>query len=91
MLGQVTAGSNHGATVAQPDSSGATSRNILCRGGRIGRVTDMGLHIRAALVDDLPFIQRMLYEAANRPGEDWPAFEASIQERRNARFWRDWM
>jgi GNAT superfamily N-acetyltransferase len=46
-LGQVTARSKHGATVAQRDSSGATSRNILCRGGRIGRVTDLGQHIRA--------------------------------------------
>jgi GNAT superfamily N-acetyltransferase len=54
-------------------------------------VTDLGLHVRAALADDLLFIQRMLYEAANRPGEDWPAFEASIQEPRNLRFWRDWM
>ncbi len=54
-------------------------------------MTDLDLHVRAALSDDLPFIQRMLYEAANRPGEDWPAFEASIQERRNLRFWRDWM
>ena len=46
-------------------------------------MTDRSLHIRAALTDDLPFIQRMLYEAANRPGEDWPALEASIQEPRN--------
>ena len=46
-------------------------------------MTDLGLYVRAALADDLPFIQRMLYEAANRPGEDWPALEASIQEPRN--------
>ena len=43
MLGQVIALSYQGATVAQPDSSGATSRNILYRGERIGRVTDPGL------------------------------------------------
>ncbi|HTT88215.1 MAG TPA: GNAT family N-acetyltransferase [Acidimicrobiales bacterium] len=53
-------------------------------------MTDPGLHLRAALADDLPFIQRMLYEATNRPGEDWPAFEASIHEPPNSRFWRDW-
>ncbi len=69
----------------------ATSRDILCPGGRIERLTDLGLHVRAALVDNLSFIQRMLYEAANRPGEHWPALEASVQEPRNARLWRGWV
>ena len=35
-------------------------------------MTDLGLYVRAALAADLPFIQRMLHEAANRPGEDAP-------------------
>lgn len=33
----------------------------------------------------------MLYEAANRPGTAWPAFEASMEEARNRRFWEGWM
>jgi ribosomal protein S18 acetylase RimI-like enzyme len=35
-------------------------------------------------------LQVMLYEAANRPGHDWPDFETSINEDRNKRFWVDW-
>jgi ribosomal protein S18 acetylase RimI-like enzyme len=33
----------------------------------------------------------MLYEAANRPGTEWPEFEASMDEARNRRFWSGWM
>jgi GNAT superfamily N-acetyltransferase len=33
----------------------------------------------------------MLYEAANRPGTQWPEFEASMEEARNRRFWSGWM
>lgn len=33
----------------------------------------------------------MLYEAANRPGTAWPAFEVSMEEARNSRFWSGWM
>jgi ribosomal protein S18 acetylase RimI-like enzyme len=47
--------------------------------------------VRSALADDLFFIQRMLYEAANKPGEQWPPFDESMQEPRNLRFWRGWM
>jgi ribosomal protein S18 acetylase RimI-like enzyme len=50
-----------------------------------------GLTVRDAVAPDRPFIQRMLYEAANKPGEEWPPFEASINEARNVRHWRDWM
>jgi len=47
--------------------------------------------VRAALADDLPFMQRMLYEAANKPGERWPSFDDSMREPRNERHWRGWM
>ena len=33
----------------------------------------------------------MLYEAANRPGTEWPEFEVSMEEPRNRRFWAGWM
>jgi ribosomal protein S18 acetylase RimI-like enzyme len=33
----------------------------------------------------------MLYEAANRPGTEWPDFEVSMEEPRNRRFWSGWM
>jgi hypothetical protein len=46
--------------------------------------------VRLATVGDLPFIQRMLYEAANRPGDEWPSFEASMSDDRNRRFWMSW-
>jgi ribosomal protein S18 acetylase RimI-like enzyme len=45
------------------------------------------LIVRDANRDDLGFMQRMLYEAANRPGDAWPTFEDSMAERRNRRFW----
>ena len=44
--------------------------------------------VRRALADDLSFMQRMLYEAANKPGEQWPTFDESMHEPRNVRFWR---
>lgn len=31
----------------------------------------------------------MLYEAANRPGGEWPSFVESMNEDRNRRFWTD--
>lgn len=46
-----------------------------------------GVAVRDAGATDLPFIKLMLYEAANRPGEAWPPFEASMDELRNRRFW----
>jgi hypothetical protein len=33
----------------------------------------------------------MLYEAANRPGTQWPEIEAPMEEARNRRFWSGWM
>jgi L-amino acid N-acyltransferase len=45
------------------------------------------LIVRDATQDDLGFIQRMLYEAANRPGNDWPTFEDCMEEPRNRRHW----
>jgi ribosomal protein S18 acetylase RimI-like enzyme len=50
-----------------------------------------GLVVRAALEEDLPFLRKMLYEAANRPGAPWPAFDVSMEEARNRRFWSGWM
>lgn len=46
--------------------------------------------IREATATDLPFLRRMLYEAANRPGTDWPDFETSMNDPRNRRFWSVW-
>jgi ribosomal protein S18 acetylase RimI-like enzyme len=43
--------------------------------------------IRAALPSDIEFLQRMLYEAANKPGEPWPSLDQSMAEPRNRRFW----
>jgi ribosomal protein S18 acetylase RimI-like enzyme len=45
------------------------------------------LIVRGARQDDLAFMQRMLYEAANRPGEDRPAFKDCMEEPRNRRHW----
>jgi ribosomal protein S18 acetylase RimI-like enzyme len=45
------------------------------------------LIIRDASPADLGFMQRMLYEAANRPGIDWPPFEDCIEEPQNRRHW----
>lgn len=39
---------------------------------------------------DLEFLQRMLYEAANRPGDDWPPLEECVNEARFRRFWVSW-
>lgn len=50
-----------------------------------------GVVIRSAVPEDLAFLRRMLYEAANRPGTEWPAFEDSMEEPRNRRFWSGWM
>ena len=46
------------------------------------------LTVHDAAEADLPFLQRMLYEAVNRPDEAWPNFDASIHEPRNVRFWK---
>ncbi|MGH9243258.1 MAG: GNAT family N-acetyltransferase [Acidimicrobiales bacterium] len=43
--------------------------------------------VRAADERDLVFHQRMLYKAANRPGDEWPPLEECINELRNRRFW----
>jgi GNAT superfamily N-acetyltransferase len=45
--------------------------------------------VRQATSDDVEFVQEMLYQAANRPGDEWPTLEESLQEPRNVRFWRD--
>jgi hypothetical protein len=45
------------------------------------------LIVRDATRDDLGFMQRMLYQAANRPGNDWPTFEDCMEEPRNRRHW----
>lgn len=47
--------------------------------------------VRTALANDVSFMKRMLYEAANRPGERWPPLNESMQEPRNVRFWHGWM
>src|SRR5579864_7863589 len=47
--------------------------------------------VRAATSNDLPFLQKMLYEAAHKPGTDWPPFDECINEAGNIRFWRGWM
>jgi hypothetical protein len=47
----------------------------------MGFVNSHGLGVRPALDADLPFLRRMLYEAANRPGSPWPAFDASRRRR----------
>jgi ribosomal protein S18 acetylase RimI-like enzyme len=57
----------------------------------MGFVTSDGLGVRLAVDEDLPFLRRMLYEAANRPGSPWPAFDVSMEEARNKRFWTGWM
>ena len=59
-------------------------------GASISGVTSEPVAVRRAGHDDLSFLQEMLYEAANRPGEDWPDFETAINEDRNRRFWVDW-
>lgn len=45
--------------------------------------------VRQATSDDVEFVQEMLYQAANRPGYEWPSLEESLREPRNVRFWRD--
>jgi ribosomal protein S18 acetylase RimI-like enzyme len=52
-----------------------------------GRLDVDTLGVRPAVVSDLPFVRRMLYEAANNPGEQWPRFDESMREPRNRRFW----
>jgi ribosomal protein S18 acetylase RimI-like enzyme len=49
------------------------------------------LIVRDATRDDLGFVQRMLYEAVNRPGDDWPTFEDCMEEPRNRRHWIGFM
>jgi ribosomal protein S18 acetylase RimI-like enzyme len=56
----------------------------------MGFVRSHGLGVRPAFDEDLPFLRRMLYEAANRPGSPWPAFDVSMEEARNKRFWSGW-
>ena len=53
---------------------------------RIVMVEPSNVVVRRATPDDLPFIQLMLYEAANRPGDTWPTFEESMNEARNSKF-----
>lgn len=48
------------------------------------------VRIRTAVDADLQFLHRMLYEAANRPGDEWPPFDESINESRSRRFWSRW-
>jgi ribosomal protein S18 acetylase RimI-like enzyme len=52
---------------------------------------DPGPEVRGATTNDLPFIKRMLYEAANRPGEQWPPFDISMAKPHILRFWDGWM
>lgn len=49
-----------------------------------------GLVLRPATADDTAFLQEMLYQAANRPGEVWPPFGECLHDPRNLRFWVDW-
>jgi ribosomal protein S18 acetylase RimI-like enzyme len=46
------------------------------------------LTVHDATEADLSFLQRMLYEAANRPNRAWPTFDSSMREPRNIRFWK---
>jgi hypothetical protein len=43
--------------------------------------------VRDSVPEDLVFMKRMLYEAANRAGEEWPPFDVAMDELRNRRFW----
>lgn len=49
---------------------------------------DQAVAVRPATPDDLAFMQEMLYEAANRPGDEWPPLDECINEPRNRRFWQ---
>lgn len=46
--------------------------------------------MRPARPADVPFLKQMLYEAANRHGDEWPDLETSLNEGRNKRFWFGW-
>jgi ribosomal protein S18 acetylase RimI-like enzyme len=46
--------------------------------------------VRTAGPEDLPFIKKMLYEAANRAGNKWSPLEQSLNEPWNHRFWIGW-
>ena len=46
-----------------------------------------GVEVRDAVLGDVAFMQLMLYEAANRPGTQWPSFPESMEEPRNVRHW----
>jgi len=46
------------------------------------------LTVHDATEADLSFLQRMLYEAVNRPDRVWPTFDSSMREPRNIRFWK---
>jgi ribosomal protein S18 acetylase RimI-like enzyme len=46
--------------------------------------------VRTAGPEDLAFLKKMLYEAANRPGTEWPPLEQSLNEPWNRRFWIGW-
>ena len=49
------------------------------------------LIVRDGSGEDLAFMRRMLYEAVNRPGSDWPPFEDCMEEPRNRRHWVGWL
>lgn len=48
------------------------------------------IRLRDADAHDVPFLQAMLYEAANKPGEQWLPFDECINLDRNRRFWEGW-
>jgi ribosomal protein S18 acetylase RimI-like enzyme len=67
---------------------------LLSQPGRIKLVAsiEMGdVDVRDAVPSDLPFMQLMLYEAANRPGTEWPSFPETMEEPRIVRFWNGLM
>lgn len=49
-----------------------------------------GLELRPATAEDTQFLQEMLYQAANKPGEAWPPLYECVHDRRNLRFWVAW-
>lgn len=57
-------------------------------GVEVSRHGHTRISVRAAESRDLRFMKDMLYQAANRPGDDWPPLEESLQEPNNLRFWR---
>ena len=51
-------------------------------------VEQPNLTVHDATEADLSFLQRMLFEAANRPDRVWPTFDSSMREPKNIRFWK---